>query len=566
MTRLFEEHIKRELTCLDGAWRALTDPEDRGEASDYKNGLKNSHTVIIPSVWNSESGMLDYEGAVWYEKEFYSKGGTLRFSFGSVMTECKVFLDGELLGEHYGGFCKFSFTKTGVSEGFHKLILKVDNRFDERSIPRASVDWYHYGGITRSVNVERLSGIAVLYSHLDYELKSNAAKCKLKLELYNAEDTALTDKIRIYIGGEAVGETTISLEAHESKIASITFDIKDLELWSLKSPRLYELRSETSTDDLYDRVGFRHIEVSGKKILLNGEPILLKGVNRHEENPDHGMAFPHSLMQKDIDIIERMGCNAIRGSHYPNDPVFLDMLDERGIMFWSEVPMWGPEYGEKTFSDKEFFERAYNMHREMVKEYYNHPSIVIWGIFNETDTTVKETEVFAKACYGMLKKAGGNRLVTFATDKRTKDICLKWCDFISLNLYIGWYDYPDKEFETWESSLKTMIAYFEREGVADKPLVMSEFGAAAIYGNHTFDNLKWTEEYQALLIKNCLELFYKKGFAGTYIWQYSDIRTSKEMGLNRARSFNNKGLVNEYRKPKMAYFAVKDFYEKSGKM
>ncbi len=201
------------------------------------------------------------------------------------------------------------------------------------------------------------------------------------------------------------------------------------------------------------------------------------------------------------------------------------------------------------------------MHREMVKEYYNHPSIIIWGIFNETDTTVEATRKFCESCYDFLKAGGGGRLVTFATNKLNKDICLKHCDFISLNLYVGWYDSDEKGFDTWESALDVMDKYFDEVGVSDKPIVMSEFGAAAIYGHHTFDNLKWTEEYQSGLIKSCLELFFnRQGYIGSYVWQFSDIRTAKEAGLNRARSYNNKGLLNEYRRPKLAYGTVKDFY------
>ncbi len=562
MNRLFQEHIKRNVTSLDGAWRSVVDKEDIGETLGYEKGLKKTTTSIVPSVWNTEKGMLEYEGVVFYEKEFYTEGGTLRFCFGGVMTECKVFLDGELLGKHYGGFCKFSFTKSEVCCGIHRLTVKVDNRFDDNSIPKALVDWYHYGGIIRGVSVERLSGISVLYSFLDYTINEGSANCSLRAELYNAGNSTITDTLVAFIDGKKVGETEVMLAAYESTTKTIEFDLPSINTWSSESPVLYELRTETSTDDLYERVGFRRIEVKDGSILLNGKRILLKGVNRHEEHPEHGMAFPHSLMGRDLDIIEGMNCNTIRGSHYPNDPVFLDMTDERGLLFWCEVPMWGPDYSERNFSDPFFVNRAMDMHREMVREYYNHPSIVIWGIFNETDTSASATENFAHSCYDFLKSQGGNRLVTFATNQTTKDICLKWCDFISLNLYIGWYDYPDKGFESWESTVKTMRAYFEKVGVADKPVIMSEFGAAAIYGNHTFDNLKWTEEYQAELIKNCLELFYREGYSGTYIWQFADIRTAREMGLNRARSFNNKGLVNEHRKPKLAYGVVKKFYGK----
>ena len=153
MSRLFEEHVKREVKSLNGAWLMLKDECDIGCKLGYEKGLAGARTVIVPSVWNSEISMLDYEGVVWYEKQFYTKGGTLRFTFGSVMTYAKVYLDGELLGEHYGGFCKFAFLKNEVSEGYHKLIVRVDNRFDKYSIPHATVDWYHYGGITRDVEI-----------------------------------------------------------------------------------------------------------------------------------------------------------------------------------------------------------------------------------------------------------------------------------------------------------------------------------------------------------------------------------------------------------------------------
>lgn len=562
MARLFCEHIKREVTCLDGAWRAVTDASDVGMDTGYQKGLKNWRTVIIPSVWNTEMGMLEYEGVVWYEKEFYTKGGTLRFSFDAVMTEAKVYLDGELLGEHYGGFCSFHFTKPSVSEGIHRLTVRVDNRFDKRSIPQATVDWYHYGGITRSVRVERLSGISVLYSFLDYKLNEDNADCTLRAELFNSEKSETSDEVAAYIDGKRVAEERVTLKAYESKEISLSFTLCGVKRWSINNPRLYELLTVSSSDDLYERVGFRSIEIKDKRILLNGDNLTLLGVNRHEEHPDFGMAFPKALMLRDVEIIENMNCNSIRGSHYPNDKIFIDMLDERGITFWSEVPMWGPGYGADCFSDPVFVKRAMDMHKEMIREYYNHPSIIIWGIFNETDTSAEATKEFAKNCYRMLKKEGGGRPVTFATNQLHNDVCLDYCDFISINLYVGWYDQTDERYSTWESAMNTLESYFDSVKVGDKPIVMSEFGAAAIYGHHTFDNLKWTEEYQANLIGACLDLFLnRKGYAGTYVWQFSDIRTSKEMGLNRARSFNNKGLVNEYRKPKAAYFTVKDFYK-----
>ena len=178
---------------------------------------------------------------------------------------------------------------------------------------------------------------------------------------------------------------------------------------------------------------------------------------------------------------------------------------------------------------------------------------------NEIQTATDEAYNMSKIYYEFLKENGGNRLVTFATDKPMDDICLEFCDVISINKYYGWYA-GDKH--CWDTFLEEFEERRNSLGFSHKPVVMSEFGAAALYGAHTFDNIYWTEEYQADLLSYCVNAFHKHPMiAGFYIWQYSDMRTCLQAGLNRARGFNNKGIVNEYRKPKAAYFAIKKDYE-----
>jgi len=334
MARLFDEHIKREVRSLDGAWKFRADKNGVGEASCWhKNGI-DGYTVTVPSVWNTELGLLEYEGKCWYEKKFYFEGGTLRLCFGAVMTYAKVYLDGEYLGDHYGGFCRFDFIKNGVKEGMHTVTVMADNSFDKTSIPQTAVDWYHYGGITRSVEAERLDGISIIKNRVDYTLDGQRAKCSFKIELYNAHDTEIEDTLTVSLDGVAIASTKARVPAHSKATCIIDgIELSDLRLWSPKSPNLYELLTESSTDDLYDRVGFREVSVKNNRVYLNGEEISFLGVNRHEEHPDFGMAFPPELMKRDIDIIAGACCNSIRGSHYPNNPTFIDMLDERGIMF-----------------------------------------------------------------------------------------------------------------------------------------------------------------------------------------------------------------------------------------
>ena len=559
--RLFDEHKKRKSASLDGAWRFLTDPRGVGDEKGYKNGLPEGETVIVPSVWNTESGLLEYEGIAWYEKKFYSEGGCLRFHFGAVMTECQVFLDGELLGSHYGGFCEFDFITPDVERGEHRLTLKVDNRFDEHSIPQKVVDWYHYGGITRSVTVETLEGVCILNHRFRYEMSDdlNSAECFSTVTLYNANPCETEANIKLTLDGIEVTSDTVSLPGREPFVAQLaSFTVGDIRLWDEGKGELYTVEYLTETDDLIDRVGFRKIQVKEGKLLLNGRAIEIRGVNRHHDHPDFGMAFPPARMKHDIDLIEDLGCNAIRGSHYPNSRDFIDMLDERGILFWSEIPIWGGGFSQAALGDKIVVERGLNMHREMVSNYYNHPSIIIWGLHNEIKSATPEAYEMSKTYYEYLKATGGNRAVVYASDKPLADICFEFSDIICLNQYYGWYS---GGLDAWEPFFEKFCERMKALGFENKPIIMSEFGAGGLYGFHDAELPIWSEEYQAKLIDFCLNLFHKHpAIVGSFIWQFCDIRTAKEMGMSRARGFNNKGIMNEYRRPKEAYYAARKCY------
>ena len=159
-----------------------------------------------------------------------------------------------------------------------------------------------------------------------------------------------------------------------------------------------------------------------------------------------------------------------------------------------------------------------------------------------------------------LRQNGGNRLITHATNHPLTDICYAFDDIICINHYAGWYG---GEIASWDKAIDETIQKQQELGFSDKPIVYSEFGAAAIYGNHTFDCVKWSEEYQEKLFDYCLKLFHHVSkISGCFVWQFSDIRTCREMGNDRARGFNNKGVLNEYRKPKMAYFKIREHFRK----
>ena len=562
MGRYFDEHRIQKVDSLNGTWDFCIDPDNVGENENWFIKLPKCEKVTVPSVWNTQLGLLEYEGAAWYQKIFYCDGGRIKLHFGAVMTKADIWLDGVRLEGHYGGFCEFDRIAY-ADKGYHTLTVRADNSFDAYSVPQKNVDWYHYGGITRDVSYEILSGICVLSNRFEYTLSGDLKKanCGFKIRLYNAENETVTSNITVKLDSSTVYSGSVTLSAEETRVFTTPlFTIDNIRLWDIGKPELYTVEINTDTYDIFDRVGFRRIEVDSGKILLNGKSIEIRGVNRHEEHPDHGMAFPVSLMKRDLDIFTEMGGNAIRGSHYPNSREFVDMLDERGIMFWSEVPVWGVGFSVETLGDETVVQRILDMHAEMLDRYYNHPSIIIWGMHNEIRSETENAYKLTKRCYELIKPAGGNRLITFASCIQFEDICFEFCDIICINAYYGWYNGDVAEWEKFAKKFRQRRADLKME---HKPVIISEFGAAALYGNHTFDNIKWGEEYQAGVMDKCINLFHNDDMcAGCYVWQFCNIRTCDEMGLNRARGFNNKGLLDEYRRPKMAYFKVKELYNK----
>ena len=569
MKRLFNEHKIRKVIDLNGSWKFKLDSEKIGEKEGWQNGLTDCEDIIVPSCWNNELGLLNYEGIAWYEKKFLTSGGTLRLEFGSVMTKADIWLDGKWIGDHYGAFTQFEFIINDVANGEHTLIVRADSTIDALSFPQRYTDWFNYGGIARDVEANELKGISILLNHLTYELSSDLKNATVSsmLELYNANGEECTSGVSVKVGDTVIYNEQITLQGYERKtVKTPDFTLENVELWGIYKPNLYTVVASTDTDDLIDKVGFRKIEVKDVSVLLNNEKIEFLGVNRHEEQADWGFAFPAKLMKKDLDLILDMGCNTIRGSHYPNSQIFVDMLDAKGIMFWSEIPMWGVGFSEASLLNDDLMEKGFKMHQEMVKYYYNHPSIVLWGLHNEIPTYSPNSYHVSEKWSKYLRANGGNRLITHASCHPMKDNDMGFDDIISINIYHGWYRYGgyDGTWKDWEKMIELFTERRKEMGWEDKPVLMSEFGAAALAGYHTpFDTVKWSEEYQRDLFEYTIELFHKTPYmVGTYPWQFANIRTSPSMDINRVRYFNNKGIVDEYRNPKLAYFKIKELYHK----
>lgn len=565
MTRLFDRYKKRKTFTLDGIWKYHFDKDDVGIKEEwFKTFPEESKDICIPGCWQNELDQIYCEDVCWFMREFEVSSDNINIVFGAVQNECDVYIDGEHKVYHYGGFVEFSRVVTGIGKGKHTIVMRVKNtNTDLDTIPLTHVDWFHFGGIIRSIEIHEIGDLWIKDVRVDYDLSDDLkdAKVNAKVWLENLSQAPIDDTLTFAIDDKEVASVKVSVSG-EQEITFDTIDIKDVRLWGIFKPELYTATFSLGDDDLAERIGFRKVEAKGKDILLNGEKIFLKGVNRHEEHPDWGHAMPQKLIKRDIDIIKDLGCNAIRGSHYPNSKWTLDYLDSVGMLFWEEIPMWGMR--EEPLKTPLLWERGLKMHEEMVKRDFHHPCIIFWGLHNEIDTRMEEAREGSIRYIEMIKSIDPkHRLLTFATMFDMTDICLDLVDVISCNKYIGWYGYK-QPIEEWHDFLSKFKAHLKEQGLGDKPFIMSEYGAGGIYGEVRLEAVKWSENFQADYDAYTTQLFLDDpDISGTYIWQYCDIRSSQKLEMGRPRSHNNKGLVNEYRCPKLAYFKIKEIYNNS---
>ncbi|WP_037288321.1 glycoside hydrolase family 2 protein [Saccharibacillus sacchari] len=565
MIRTFQQHRLRKSQLLDGLWDFVFDKENIGQAEGWQNNFPSEHDQMpVPACWNNELGKFDYEGVAWYRTRVTLDDSThLRLLFHAVMGHADVYWNGEHLGYHYGGFTPFDFTLPNVPAGVHELVIRTDNTLTTNTLPYHIVDWFHYGGIIRPVEIQHLPDVWIESLRLNYTLTGeSSADVQVRLKLRSLCDTPLEVPISLYRDDEIFQNENAYLEAKGSTEIVAEQTWSDLSRWETDNPTLYMIRAVAGDDDRTDRIGFRTVETRDKKILLNGKEIYLQGVNRHEEHPEWGFAFPNKLMTKELDIITQMGCNTVRGSHYPQSEYWLDLLDEKGVLFWSEIPIWGAAFPASATDDPLFVERAQIMMDEMIERDFHHPSILFWSVHNEIDTRSQQAYDLSIKMTHLVRSKDPSRLVAFATMHPMNDICLGLFDVIGINYYGGWY-FGHVEFD---EMLEAFHKRCDEYGAADTPVLMTEFGGAGIQGDSGWEPRLFSEDYQAELLSKSLKLFRSDvKISGTYVWQFADTRGQLQSHLphfrDRARSFNNKGLVNEYRKPKLAYRIVKAIYK-----
>ena len=558
MIRTFQTHcIRKQEELTERLWTFTALSGDKaGESFPF-------HT---PSAWETYPGFVLYRGEGRYETNF-SAGGNVRIECKGVSHTAKVYVDGKLIAEHYNAYIPFSAVVQGLSRGEHTLAIVADNRFSDISALHVPNDYMSYGGVTRPDAVEEVADVYLERVHVTPSFDGTHWHTSVDATVVNlAEERPVT--LRISIAGKECVLSPQYLPKGEN-ILRAEFTFEDVQTWSPETPKLYTIKTVLKVDgkevdDLFDRFGFREIKIEGKHILLNGKPLRIRGLCRHEDHPHFGCALPYEAMMHDVLLLKDLGANSVRTAHYPNDERFLDLCDELGILVWEENHARGLSL--EQMQNPNFEPQAEQVTREMVLFHYNHPSIYIWGILNEC---ASDSE-FGKECcekqFALIRSLDKTRPCSFASCKFKTDLCFGLPDVVSYNIYPKWYH--DTPVDAYLNYLYTWVQT-KTEGKG-KPFLVTEIGAGGIYGYRTPYASKWSEEYQQKALSEQLTgVLSHPDCSGVYIWQFSDIRISEEWWGGRPRTMNNKGVVDEYRRPKLCYETVKRIFredkEKFGK-
>jgi beta-glucuronidase len=556
----------RTTVNLDGAWRAIVDPFDNGKSGFFRNekprgksdrveySFDASPVLNVPGDWNTQrEQLMFYEGPVWYRREFnYHKPANTRVFvyFGAANYQTNVYLNGEKLGEHEGGFTAFNFeVSSKLRDGENFLIVEVNNVRRSDAVPALKFDWWNYGGITRDIMLVEVPATFIQ----DYSVQLTRGSQNEISGWVQLNGASSAQKITVAIPEAGVHETLV---ADGTGRASFHFTAK-LELWSPSHPKLYEVVLSSGADTIRDQIGFRTIEVQGTNILLNGKPIFLRGISMHEEAPfREGRAFSPEDAQTLLGWVKDLGCNFVRFAHYPHNENEIRLADRMGLMVWSEIPV----YWDIDWSNPATLANAEAQLRDEIARDHNRAAIILWSMSNETPVKLERT-AFIKQLAADARELDSTRLITSALnhtdetgpDERTlSDPLAESLDVLGLNEYVGWYEHSPEYADKLQWKLKW-----------NKPLIVSEFGGGAPFGRHGDADEIWTEEYQENLYQHQLGMVERMpNLAGLTPWVLMDFRSPARMLPGVQDYHNRKGVVSNRGQRKLAFYTLQKFYKK----
>lgn len=578
----------RNCISLDGQWKYIVDPYGIGYQSYHLVPLKDHESFFadrsfdtdrtklveyafdrcqelrVPGDWNTQYEKLYYyEGAVWYRRtfDFYPQEGKRYFLyFGAVNYVATVALNGHPIARHEGGYTPFNVEVTGkLRPGSNSVVVLVDNTRRKDGIPTDNSDWWNYGGITRSVRLVEVPRTFIRdYSiQLDKTILKKASRKKAALRRIYGQVRldGPVDRTQVRVRIPELG-VDVTVQAAEDGTARFEAQARP-ELWTPEVPKRYDVEISSGGETIPDKIGFRYIETEGDKILLNGQPVFLRGISIHEEAPRTSSRITSAEECRELlGWAKELGCNFVRLAHYPHNEEMVRLAEEMGLMVWSEIPV----YWTISWSNPSTFACAMSQLEEMITRDVNRCNIVIWSIANETPVSPART-LFLSRLIARTREMDPTRLVSAAMEKTkvapnqytVDDPLLEYTDLISFNQYTGWYSsgLDDCDVATWTFPVR-------------KPVFISEFGAGALYGLHGPVTERFTEEYMAECYRRNIRMMEERmsGFAGTTPWILKDFRSPRRALAGIQDDFNRKGVLSDKGEKKQAFYVLQDWYSR----
>ncbi|MEE0037527.1 MAG: beta-glucuronidase [Lachnospiraceae bacterium] len=585
--------LTRRRISMDGMWKFHLDERSVGENEGWIDGIPGEEMIPVPASFQdfyTEKDIREYTGDFWYETDFFVpgewEGREILLRFGAATHRASVYVNGILITEHEGGFLPFSAKVTTVVryDSYNKVVVKVNNELNCTNLPcgetitlpngkkmsKPYFDFFNYAGLQRSVYLLALPGESIVDFDLDYAIHGKNAEVSYQIRTNgeHAVQLALFD---------AKGHCVAQKDGKEGVLY-----VENARLWQVRNAYLYRLRirimdGEELIDEYEQEIGIRTVKVEGTDILINGEPVYLKGFGKHEDSDIVGRGFSIGIMKRDFELMKWIGANSFRTSHYPYSEEIYQMADREGFLVIDEVPAVGmfqslmnfmeASTGKQTaFFKKETTPVLLKAHlraiEEMIARDKNHPSVVAWSLLNEPETTNEAAVPYFKEVFDLANKLDmQKRPRTFALIMNSLPDtckCYQFSDIIALNRYYGWYMKGGYEISVAEELFrKEMNAWKEKK--LNKPFIFTEYGADTLASEHKLPSVMWSQEYQDEYLKMTHEVFDSYDFIkGEQIWNFADFQTTE--GIMRVNG-NKKGVFTRQRQPKDIAYKLKERWE-----
>ena len=584
----------RFVSDLSGSWD-FKKFDDVLPAEEWaKAPLQDAMNMPVPSSYNDlteDAKLRDYAGWVMYERDLavpkVLKNERVMLRFDAVTHEANIYLNGELIGSHKGGFLPFEIDVTDkLTGGDDRLSVAVSNIIDYATLPvggkadmmgglmgtgpaeiddnasrrnNPNFDFFNYSGITRPVRLYTTPKEAYIE---DIVLTSEV----------NDKDAVINYAVKV----SGSGECTVTVTDADGKVVAEgtgldgSLNVKDVQLWQPGEGYMYDVNVKFGDDEYTEPFGIRTVKVDGTQFLINGRPFYFKGYGKHEDTFPNGRGINLPMNTKDISIMKWQGANSFRTSHYPYSEEMMRLCDREGIVVIDETTAVGVnlEFGGganfqgqkvRTF-DKEHGVQTQEHHKDVIRDLIsrdkNHACVVMWSIANEPDSYNEGAYDYFKPLYDLARELDPQdrpcTLISVQSAPPDNDVSAELSDVICLNRYYGWY-FGAPDLEQSEQALRKEMDFWQKLG---KPVVFTEYGADTVMGLHDTTPVMYTEEYQVNYYRMNNRVFDDyECVTGEQVWNFADFATSQS--LLRVQG-NKKGIFTRDRKPKLAAHYFKE--------